>query len=89
MSSEWLKDLVHKSFMQELKELVSHKISISVTDPDIEDGGSTIVKITLDQMFRLSTEVVTALQDFIEQFGKLRLGKNAPLIAKQLTIVAM
>ena len=68
------------------------KTSLLVPDLDISSGGAVMIKITLDQMFCLTTEVVTALLDFLEQFGKTGLakikGKNGPLRAKQIVIVA-
>ena len=92
MSSEWLQDLLYVSSTPELRELVSQKTSLLVPDPDISSGGAVMIKITLDQMFCLTTEVVTALLEFLEQFGKLGLvkikGENVPLIAKQIVIVA-
>jgi len=71
--------------------LVSQKTTTYVTS-DAQDDGTVILKIMLDQMFCLTTDMVQALQDFLEHFRAKDLahvpGENVVVITKQLLVVS-
>ena len=92
VSSEWLQDLIYNSSTPELRELVAQKTASLVVD-DSQLGGAVMLKITLDQMFCMTQDVVTALQDFLEDFGKngiiMVVGENVPSIVKKILVVSI
>ena len=53
-------------------------------------GGEVILKITLDQMLCMTSDVVTALNDFLEDFGKngilMVVGDNVGIVRKILVV---
>ena len=91
VSSEWLHDLVYNSSTPELRQLVAQKTSLLLND-DLKRGGAVMLKITLDVMFCMTSDVVSALQDFLENFGKDGIakipGENVPSAVKKILVVS-
>jgi len=54
--SKWVKDLCSESLPPESRDLVSQKMSTHVKI-DTQDGGTMTLKIKLDQMFYLTTDM--------------------------------
>ncbi len=84
-SSDWLYALVFNSMTVELRDRV---IPTYNEIPSSQQGGITLTKLVLDEIFFMSRDVINALKNFLKIFeskGLTRIqGENVSVITKQL-----
>ena len=89
-SADWMKKLLTNSCEPELLKRIDDAYA-DIKDP-LEKGGIVYFKIALDEMFFMSDDVISALQDWLKVFAKEGLtktvGENVAICTEECLAVA-
>ena len=93
VSSNWLRDLLEANTEPTLVAKAHEKYDQLIETVDLKcEGGIIYLKILLDEMFCMTTEVVEALQSYLENFAQSgvegEVGENVYQITRTILVVA-